>query len=371
MKICLTVVILLILTGWVSASPAASADTELAKLYRLDFAVPDLPAFNLLGTQPDQILRPSSLRELALLASDFDSAQHLFLPRSLALEIAPYMLARASRMTLQDYDKHRVLYSLRVSVGTARTEAETAATKIAGGVRVTLVDAGDLNNDSRYRQHLGELLDESVRLKDSAQQKFLDTNHYSMGDVLHDSLKRAALDSFVEARTGRRTGQIEDSFQNLKQYYKAANWNKWKWDVAVAALLHTPESLARDAKFDRAAAWMTLGIPVCSGGQLLVGYNTSYCSDTVWYWTHAVSCRAYAGANRVKGFTELQGSYSGMGSSWDGLWNSGAELNLIDGVWIDLSAGLEYSDFTKSSRNLHLISGFHLRLAMPEKFNLF
>ncbi|HEX2617014.1 MAG TPA: hypothetical protein VHL57_05685, partial [Flavobacteriales bacterium] len=56
----------------------ASADS----LLQLDFAVPDMPAFKSLGVDPSDILRPSELKDLALLVAPGLSS-------NLALEWSP------------------------------------------------------------------------------------------------------------------------------------------------------------------------------------------------------------------------------------------------------------------------------------------
>ena len=117
-RIIYSILVLLIGIGNIPLTGQSQEDTSLVKNLRLNFAVPDMPAFQLLGTNPSHILRPSTPREFAVMASDFGLNNDFALPSSFAAEIAPFILFKSNNLTLSEYDKHSELYSLRVSVGT-------------------------------------------------------------------------------------------------------------------------------------------------------------------------------------------------------------------------------------------------------------
>jgi hypothetical protein len=96
---------------------------------RLDFSVPDVPAFTALGVSPTQVSRPTSVRELAAsLATGLDRNGHV--QSGLAVEIAPVKLFAAPG------DLVDILGGLRLSAGTDSVAAEgSTLTRAALGLR--------------------------------------------------------------------------------------------------------------------------------------------------------------------------------------------------------------------------------------------
>ncbi|MBI1928035.1 hypothetical protein HYR99_27805 [Candidatus Poribacteria bacterium] len=130
----------------------AKGENDLSKAYRVDFAVPDSPAFKVLGVDPSNTLRPSSVRELLVGTSDFmgkDGA--LTIPKNFAAEFAPILLIGGKNLTLRDYQKHPYLYRLRVSAATKREETANqdvnqengTPTELGLGLRVSIIDKSD------------------------------------------------------------------------------------------------------------------------------------------------------------------------------------------------------------------------------------
>ena len=61
---------------------AQVVDDSLLSTARLNIAVPEIPAFKALGIDPSNILRPSDIKSIALMISDFNSGGSFIIPKS-------------------------------------------------------------------------------------------------------------------------------------------------------------------------------------------------------------------------------------------------------------------------------------------------
>lgn len=123
-----------------SQSDSLTKSTLLEK-YRFDFAVPDQPAFNILGVNPSNILRPANVSEVAVIVSDLFKDKSLFIPKSISVEVAPFLLIKSGTITFQDYINNTWFNSLRVSVGTTnKSSGADSKYNLAIGLRSTIID---------------------------------------------------------------------------------------------------------------------------------------------------------------------------------------------------------------------------------------
>ncbi|UII33675.1 hypothetical protein LVD17_07570 [Fulvivirga ulvae] len=344
-------------------------DTALVKNFRLNFAIPDLPAFKIMGTNPSNILRPSSPKALAAMVSDFGKGGQVILPASFAAEIAPYILLKSNSLTLSEYDKHSELYSLRFSIGTQRDPENDITTNLAIGARMTLIDEGDLKNDKQYRQQLFDILAEKVAAKDAFQLQYLKQNNLTIQDVAGNPAMLQQQEDYVNQQIKR---DFDASIDSLNTAYKEQNWNKKKLDLAVAVLGTSPDSLAKDTKFSKFSIWATYGTPLGQHGQLLLGWNFNYISGDIEgsddYTSNSITTRIYGGENKYKGFIELQYERDENLSANMYFANLGGEFLIMDGVWGNVSAGLERNWTDNES---HFASNFDIKFTIPEKLKLF
>ncbi len=352
-------------------------DSTLVKHYKVNFAVPDIPAFKSLDIYPDRLLRPSTPEAFSTAAAQFLDGNRIVLPRSFAVEVAPFMLLKYNHLTLNDYDRHAVLYSLRLSVATQRSSRTDKTSDLAVGARLTLIDKGDLKNDRRYRAELFKLTGDVVTLKNQYQLDFLTKNNYSIQDVLQDSAKSAEMQEYIEERLQEYAlayleGKSFDEYlQEIKNKYREENWNKQKWDIAFAVLGRSPDSLARNIKGSRVSFWTTYAQPVGNWGQLLFGGNTAYSTDSSNTMSFAFASRMYGGTNDIKVFLEAQYRYADLHRFQHLLINLGGELSLSSGLWCSFSAGVQTEKSDLLERSSHFISSFDVKFTLPEKFKLF
>ena len=368
------ITMLALTAGLAAAQPVVlEGDTTLHRKYRVDFAVPDLPAFKVLGTTPGEILRPSTPELVTIVASSL--LEGGVLPEDLALEVAPLLMFNANRLTLSEFDNNRVLYSLRLSVGTtSETSDSGTVTRLAGvGARVTLIDNGDLRAHGDYRDAVARALLDRARMKDALQAELLEEKGWRMVDVVQDPGRLDELNGLVEARIEEYASRFEgrsfdERLAELKQEYKARNWNQAKWDVAAAGLL--AQNPAGDGiTATRASFWTTGALPFGGWGQGLLGLEASWYRDAGadWELSTVGGLRCYGGVNRLKAMFECQCEYRETGNL---LANCGAEVSPWSGIWLTLTTGMEWEDFTGSGRT-HLVSDLDIRFTLPENVEAF
>ncbi|HCV43785.1 MAG TPA: hypothetical protein DGH68_09905, partial [Bacteroidetes bacterium] len=130
---------------------AGARPDSLQKSFRVDFAIPDAPAFTLLGSEPSNILRPTTVREFSVAFSDFVSnGSSLTIPRTFGVEFSPGLIISGPKLSLTDYRKLDWLYRLRVSAATQRNGNGNSSTDMALGVRTSVIDESDLRHDDAY-----------------------------------------------------------------------------------------------------------------------------------------------------------------------------------------------------------------------------
>ena len=61
------------------------ARTAVLEKVKLDFSVPDVPAFKALGVDPSNILRPSAAKDVALVFNNFSNKQFSTVPKDVAV----------------------------------------------------------------------------------------------------------------------------------------------------------------------------------------------------------------------------------------------------------------------------------------------
>lgn len=353
-------------------------DQETIGQNKLNFAVPDLPAFKALGSEPSNILRPSTPESFSLIVSQFYNGDNISLPANFAVEIAPWILAKSNKITLADYHKHDILYSSRVSIGTTRDSLNQY--NFAVGLRFSIIDEGDLKNDEEFLKLLFGKLENHLDKKNDLRIQYMIDHELSPEN--YDANKE-----YYEQEIEKLIpGSIDDEIDAMKKAYKEVYWNREKLDIAVATVGYSTDSIGSNIGFKSFDGWISYALPIFKlkgesdgsalnpqkyAGQLLLGGNIKayeHRFDQKTYFNAFVNTRMYVGTNRIKGFTELQYSYLQFEESNHLLMTLGGEINPVDGVWLEFYAGMERN--TDSNLNSS-VAKFNLRFSIPEKFNLF
>jgi hypothetical protein len=345
---------------------------------KLNFAIPDLPAFKALGSEPSNILRPSTPESFSMIISQFYNGENISLPANFAAEIAPWILAKSNRITLADYHKHDILYSTRISLGTSRDSLNQY--NFALGLRFSIIDKGDLKNDKDFLDLLFAKLEEHLDKKDALRLQFMHDHELSFDEYnANKELYEQEIEKMIQ-------GNIDEEIETMKKAYKEVYWNREKLDIAFATVGYSTDSIGSNLGFKSFDGWVSYALPVLKmrdsdetaihspkryAGQLLVGGNFKsyeHRFDNKTYFNAFLNTRLYVGSNRIKGFAELQYSYLQFEESNHLLMTLGGEVNPIDGIWLEFYAGMERNtDINLNSS----VAKFNLRFSIPEKFNLF
>lgn len=122
----------------------ADTTTTIDDLY-IDFAIPDLGAFTLLGITPATVSRPGNVKEFAADVLGVASTGGQITP-GIAIEWAPYQTVASLRKgpmdknQLETYRNSHLLRGLQLSYGTVQ---DTAGAKMALGLKWTVLDESD------------------------------------------------------------------------------------------------------------------------------------------------------------------------------------------------------------------------------------
>lgn len=326
-------------TGRVAAAQSTGQATEpvtkeVAESY-LDLAVPDVPAFAVLGIRPQTVTRPSEIRDLvATFLSTYDAdgkfnagAAVVWSPgRTLLLPKLTRAQYRAS--DVGGYLRRALLVRSDLSFATTASAEDVSDVRLAVGVRFLLADAGDpIANDTLFallRKEVESLMRTRPIPLDSPQaaRRFVETF-----DVV------AAADS---AGRLRRLRAVVDSVEAL-------SWNRFRAELGLGTHYLLPDGAWRDREFAGTSLWLTSAHPLSRRAQWLNhlrgGRNAL---DDVGEVVAAT--RLFVGRN-AWGFVG-EGSYRWSSEPVDGdrAWGTvvvGAEFRTSGGSWVEIAYGFE------------------------------
>lgn len=358
MKILSLTLSILLGTMWTSAQDMTDVYGK-ASAGRMDLSVPDAPAFSILDVQPSTILRPSSLREVSILVSRF-LEEGSALPQALAVELSPALLIRGNQLRLSDYRKSAWLYRARVSV--ASVPSVDAGTDVSVGLRFTLIDRSDMRCDPK-------LLDQLYRIGREINDVQAEANRIYIGNpALFEDLpqaeqakRREMAEAYVDSALGRRA---DDTILQARDEAKQRLWNAEILEFAFASKFHAADSTISALRASSHAVWVTWGLPLGSPGMILMGGRgmvRENAASSVDLFTVSGSLRAYYGTETFKGFLEASGSWaSDLLPRFNA--NLGGELNLLNGLWLDATVGIE----SEGARGQFIRTAWNLRFATPE-----
>jgi hypothetical protein len=382
----------------------------LIKNFRLDFAIPDHPAFSILDKQSDNVLRPSNTQELfSIIYSDFISGKSFLIPKNFSLEFSPALLVGINGITYDDYKSggsRRILYDMKASIATKVNEDDSLQ-NIAAGLRFTWVDESSLfYNDAFIKEAYQEMhksLSSEVKFQDSLfkSEEFRKEFGIPTGMSITDALANDA--TLTQKIHERFISEIEKhpeyeifEIESVRKKYRNLNWNKMKFETAFALKFSAPDSFVSHSRYARFEVYNTFAFPIGNNnesgkpgwGQGLIAVNfsnersdtiilqsadsNSFISDTVTsnFSSFTIASRLYAGNNAFKTFIEC--SYK---SEIDRLrkisLNIGSEINLTDGLWAVINFGNEWINAadskSKTASKSNWIWKIDLRFHLPEK----
>jgi len=157
--ICSAYIFLFLYVGYSQDAPL-SGDDQNAYSFKLDYNVPESPAFAVLDANPTTIMRASTPQEIVThLASNFLSGNEV--NPGIALDFNPYFTFGGRLKSVKEYRNSygkRFLANLQLSFATINSIDFPDDLLFSGGVRATLFDSKDLIFD----QQLGKDIDNAL-----------------------------------------------------------------------------------------------------------------------------------------------------------------------------------------------------------------
>jgi hypothetical protein len=350
-----------------SQDPALEASKN-ASIARIDLAVPDAPAFKVLGVQPSNIMRPSTVREVGISVGNLLESGGV-LPKAFAAEFSPAMLLGGSDLSLKKYQDNRFLYRSRISIGTESMQDGT--TDLAIGFRFTLLDESDLRTNKAFTDSLTSIVTAINQARDASMNyvilKVLKMPMEDYASLDDNDPKKKEIDEMIDGRASASRSALDTKIVKTREAVRELNWNKSIIDLGFAILGSSPDSLAKNLQASKYAVWATGGFPLGADGQILVGLNGTLTKDDLGKFAHgqgSVVIRGYYGSNFMKGFMEGSGNGSdNLAATYD--LNLGAELRMTDGLWLDMAVGL----MKRVAEGAQISTSLNLRFATPELKN--
>jgi hypothetical protein len=331
----------------------------------LDYSVPESPASKILGSSPDNLLKPTSVRNIALNIGNYFLTTGSIIPKNLAVEISPLLLN--GKASLNSYNKNKFLYRLRLSLGT--NVLDNGGYSVAEGLRVTILDRTDLrdakSNPGFYNFLYASAIDKSVAVN-KAIVEYIQTHpaeHLLMPVALDKYSSDPAFTSLIDNLSKKyydklinidKVSAYRDSVRNLL-------WNAPIWELGIASLQSSGDSLIKNLKFSQIGFWSTSGVPLGRKGQLLIGAKLSFIDSVQWQTNISIGQRLFYGSNDIKGFLQAQYDYKNKKNGFTA--SLGCQFNIANGLWGEFSLNLVVDGNGKLSYQ----PGFNIGFGTPEK----
>jgi len=241
-------------------------DKKLLAFADADLAVPESPAFTVLGVTPETVVRPSSPREFASsLLNGVD--RHGNFQSGVALDFAPYLTLAADEMTLGQYRSHYKLRFLsRTQFSFANTKGasdDDKSVRLALGLRFTLWDKGDPHSDD-------VLMDCFTRVGSALFNipipSILPPDQLPATTSAADKALSAAAWEAYELKQKEFDSSKNEGYEQCRAEGRKRNWNKSSWIVAFAPSWISPTGLSKNFNWNGAGFWTSVaygfeGIP--------------------------------------------------------------------------------------------------------------
>lgn len=344
----------------IAVESAAQPDSAVASI-RMNFAVPDAPAFKLLHAQPDNLMRPGTTQELAV-----SLAEPIFnnkLPSGFAVELSPYLLIGGSSLTLKSYQEsalQRILYHTRVSVASLRSAATGDTTTLAIGVRFTLLDESDLRLNSDYINAIYSYNDSITQLISRIRDQYRGAGpeFQLKPQAEQDSIMRIVNNAIAVA-----TRELDNAITSERERAKLDDWNKPIVEVGLALAGESADSIgARGIVATKAALWFVGAGNLSSWGQWVIGLNAAVRRNGLAELSivdGAFSTRVYAGENVHKGYLQFESQIND--GNLENLVQLGGETRMYEMLWLDFSVGIRKATMEQAV----FTSNVNVRLGTP------
>lgn len=333
----------------------------------LDYSVPESPAFNLLGNNPDNIIKPTSVRSIALNIGNYYLTNGTAIPKNLAVEISPLLLN--PNASLNDYNKNKFWYRMRLSVGT--NVLENGAYEMAGGLRLTITDKTDLRCDQEFLEELYRSCTNTSVARDNAIDEYVKNNpgkyantaiagdDYGTNPVFAKEIDELSKKYFANDMVN------PDSISKIRDLKRQELWNAPIWEVGIAAMQHSPDSLINHSSFSKVGIWTTYGTHFSTNDQLLFGGKLGMVDfQSKWQSNIAIGARYYYGSNELRAF--VQGEYRYENDKNASVVSAGCVFNIAKGIWGQFTMNFVFDH----KGNVSYSPGINISFGTTEKKNI-
>lgn len=398
-------------------APEARAQTDTSKtsvddLY-IDFPIPDITAFSLLGVNPSNIARPASVKEFSaalLNAAGLTGS----ITSGVAVEWAPFQtIGKLSSGSVEAYRNEYGLRSLQITLATARAGT---ATRAAVGLKWTPVDLASSAHDERLeRAVLAEFRSfsqsSSPAVRRSAMSRKLDLTARSLG--LNDTQTDAVSDAFFAPNAGARRDSalrarvkavlaapasgltqqqaatiellaeelialeagneaaiagLGQRIGTIKESYLDSSWNKTALQIAGGITALAPNSTWQELSADRFAGYAGASLAIGDWGQVLaqVGAGGSMQTAPVFRQDSSASIRDSASVVANSPFERTSWSLGGRvvlgGANVHGTLEAAYSSSSFEASLLDTAANTTRA-FTSNANSIRLTIGVEVKLA--------
>ena len=342
---------LFIICTYICTSQESSGKVDTANFQagwgNLNYSVPESPSFKILGVSPDNIMKPTSTRDIAVSVGNYYVNNGATIPKNISVEISPGLFS--PKVNLNEYRQGRIWYTSSYSIGTKANG--DGSYDIALGAKLKLRDDADLRTNEKLEQFIlnkGPIYTDAYENAHTEVSKVLGLQIWEIATILSDMTNarykevKNKIDSVMAAN---KEGINIQEISKFRNGIKDSLWNAQVWDLGLAVLFASKDSLVKDLtiKPNIIGVWTTYGYPLTPKSQILVGENvqgvdTGKTKTVVWNSNTGV--RIYYGKNDTKGFFtgELSVKQSALPVHKLAL---GLETTFSDGLWIDFSLGLQ------------------------------
>jgi hypothetical protein len=227
--------------------PAAAAQAGLTapdqgklQLFSLDLAVPDSPAFAVLGATPENVTRPTSPKDLATsLLNGVDEQGHFV--TGVAIDVTPKMVFGGRTLQWRDYhDNYGQRLAARTQVSYATTKGATGddqSVRMALGVHVTPWDEGDSRMDAK----LSACFDKE-------------------GAELTKPIPPGSTDEQIAQELARRETAARTVADACRAEARRRNWAASAWSLGFAQTWTSPSGASSDLAGSGVGMWTSLAL---------------------------------------------------------------------------------------------------------------
>ena len=235
----------------------------------VDLAVPESPAFTVLGLTPGTVVRPASPRALAAEVLNGVDQNGNF-QTGVAIDTAPYMLFYGNRVTLEQYQKRPLLQFLartQFSFATVKGSSQSdKSTRLAAGLSLTMFDKGDARLDGDFVAKLARIGQEGL--------------------AAFPPLSPLATDADLADRKKQIEQKVEMDAKPIREAKRQRSWNRSSWVLAGAPSWISPDGTTTHLHFDGAAVWSSLaygfeGVPGLQDAAQIILHGRFHSNETV------------------------------------------------------------------------------------------